>query len=179
MSAWWPPQPRPPWRTRVRRNGGVSVPGGRGYLLATREIDGPRDPSAGYLDGMLLEGPDLAAQLPTLLLHPSAEAPLSSCSGLHMVESRYAASSNPTSGQLDRLPRLTDLPCQICADDSDWPAHRLHLGALLSARSEGMSFRSYAQAHQGVKLATRYAEMRAHRLVETCRLTGRPPELRL
>ena len=30
-------------------------------------------------------------------------------------------------------------------------------------RSEGMSFRSYAQAHQGVKLATRHAEMRPHR----------------
>ena len=94
----------------------------------------PTNLSARYLDGMLLEGPDLAAQLPTLLLHPAAAARHLSCSGLRMVELRYAASSNPTSGQLDRLPRLSDLPCQICAEDHEWPAHRLHLGALMSAR---------------------------------------------
>ena len=94
----------------------------------------PRDPSAGYLDGMLLEGPDLAAQLPTLLLHPAAAARHLSCSGLRMVELRYAASSNLTSAQLDRLPPLSDLPYQICADNHEWPAHRLHLGALVSAR---------------------------------------------
>ena len=93
----------------------------------------PRDPSAGYLDGMLLEGPDLAAQLPTLLLHPAAAARHLSCSGLRMVELRYAASSNLTSAQLDRLPPLSDLPYQICADNHEWPAHRLHLGALVSA----------------------------------------------
>ena len=97
----------------------------------------PRPPtnlSARYLDGMLLEGPDLAAQLPTLLLHPAAAARHLSCSGLRMVELRYAASSNLTSAQLDRLPPLSDLPYQICADNHEWPAHRLHLGALVSAR---------------------------------------------
>ena len=94
----------------------------------------PRDPSAGYLDGMLSEGPDLAAQLPTLLLHPAAAARHLSCSGLRMVELRYAASSNLTSAQLDRLPPLSDLPYQICADNHEWPAHRLHLCALVSAR---------------------------------------------
>ena len=96
----------------------------------------PRPPtnlSARYLDGMLLEGPDLAAQLPTLLLHPAAAARHLSCSGLRMVELRYAASSNLTSAQLDLLPPLSDLPYQICADNHEWPAHRLHLGALVSA----------------------------------------------
>ena len=93
----------------------------------------PTNLSAGYLDGMLLEGPDLAAQLPTLLLHPAAAARHLSCSGLRMVELRYAASSNLTSAQLDLLPPLSDLPYQICADNHEWPAHRLHLGALVSA----------------------------------------------
>ena len=94
----------------------------------------PTNLSARYLDSMLLEGPDLAAQLPTLLLHPAAAARHLSCSGLRMVELRYAASSNLTSAQLDRLPPLSDLPYQICADNHEWPAHRLHLGALVSAR---------------------------------------------
>ena len=49
------------------------------------------------------------------------------------VESRYAASSSPTSGQLDLLLSHSDLPCQICADDSEWPAHRLNLDVLVLA----------------------------------------------
>ena len=75
----------------------------------------------------------LAGQRPAPLLHPPAAAPLLSSIGLRMAKSRYAASSNLTSAQLDLLPPLSDLPYQICADNHEWPAHRLHLGALVSA----------------------------------------------